>query len=147
MKKIIRTFLITTIAFSFFSTVVKADDTGACGILPCGIYNGGPFQNIANSTDTVSNFIRVGLVLVFAGLLIFGLFLIVSAALTIIRSEGDESKVEAGAKAIRGVFIGLGIMVVGLFGLVIMIALFDAGGVTNVGVNAPSNVLIPLITN
>src|SRR5260221_697371 len=124
-KKIFTIFAVTFLSFFALvcSNVMAADNT-ACGILPCTIYNNGAFRDLANSTDVVSNFIRVALVLGFTGLLIFGLFLIVSAALTIIRSEGDESKVEAGAKAIKGVFVGIGIMLVGLLGIVILLAIF-----------------------
>lgn len=123
------------------------NNSSACGLLPCNIYDNSAFPINENLNLKVSDLIKVGLGAVFVLILIYGIFLIIKAALTIIRSEGDEAKIQEGSGAVRAVFLGIGIIFIGIIGLVILIAFFGASNLTNQELNAPGNVQIPLITN
>jgi len=100
----------------------------------------------AGLNGTLANFIRFGLGLVFVGIIALGIFLTIKAALTIIRSEGNESKIEEGTKAIKGVFIGIAIIVFGIVGIIVLLAFFQAGSLLNQNVPVPNGVNIPILT-
>jgi hypothetical protein len=118
----------------------------AADILPCDQYNTSVFDACGDVNGQVSNIIRFGIAAVFVAIIIYGIFLIIKAALTIIRSNGDPTQVENGANILKGVYIGIGIIFVGLIGLIIVIAFFGASGILNTTLNAPGNTVIPIIT-
>lgn len=143
MKKIV---LVITIAFiSLFSLKIQAQT--ASDLLPCDQYDTSAFDACGDVNGQVTSVIQLGISAVFALIILYGIFLIIKAALTIIRSNGDPSQLESGVNMIRGVYIGIGIIFIGIIGLIIVIAFFGAGGILNTTVNTPGNIVIPIITN
>lgn len=78
------------------------------------------------TVSTVESLVRFGLSLVFVGIIAVAIFTIIKAALMYIRSEGNEDQVENAKKAIKSVFIGIGALLVGIIGLVLILAFFNA---------------------
>lgn len=142
MKKQLLTLTILSLFLPLSLHAATASD-----VLPCNQYDTSVFDACGDVNDQVTNVIKFGIAAVFGLIIIYGIFLIIKAALTIIRSNGDASQVEAGANILRGVYVGIGIIFVGIIGLIIVIAFFGAGGITNVELNAPGNTVIPIITN
>lgn len=144
MRKIILIIFISVL--SLIPVSIKAQS--ASEFLPCNQYDPSVFDACGtNVNDQVTNLIKVAISAVFALIVLYGIFLIIKAALTIIRSNGDPGQVQSGADILRGVYIGIGIIFVGLIGLIIVIAFFGAEGILSTNVNTPGNTVIPLITN
>lgn len=99
---------------------------GICDFIPCNVPCADGSCDALGSTTSI---IRWGVSLIFVGIIIFGVFLIIKASLKIIRSEGNESMVQEGAQSIRGVFIGLIVIFIGIIGVVIIAVLFNAEGI------------------
>jgi len=142
MKKLLIT---TLLILSFFTVNIKA--ATASDVLPCDQYDTSAFDACGDVNGQVTNIIKFAIGAVFGLIILYGIFLIIKAALTIIRSNGDVAQVESGANMIRGVYIGIGIIFIGIIGLIIVIAFFGAGGILNTTVNTPGNIVIPIITN
>lgn len=119
----------------------------ASEVLPCDQYDTSAFDACGDVNGQVTDLIKFALAAAFGAIILYGIFLIIKAALTIIRSNGDPGQVEAGTNIIRGVYIGIGIIFIGIVGLIIVIAFFGAGGILNTAVNTPGNTVIPIITN
>lgn len=98
----------------------------SCDFFPC---NDVPTP--ANPEAGLLGLARFGLNLIFAGLIIYGIVLIVRAALKYISSEGDVEKAEAAQKMIRAVFIGIGMLFVGIIGIVILLTFFGVDNAVN----------------
>jgi uncharacterized membrane protein YidH (DUF202 family) len=81
--------------------------------------------------------IRFALSLVFVAIIAISIYVIIRAALKYIRSEGDPGKVEEAQKAIKNVFIGIGALFVGIIGIVIILAFFQAGNALNTSDDLP----------
>lgn len=81
-------------------------------------------------SDVVA-FARLGLSLIFIGIILIAVYVIIKAAVKYIRSEGNEDKIQEAQKAIKQVFVGIGALFVGLIGLVIIIVFFNATGALN----------------
>jgi len=143
MKK----YLLLLIAISFVAMPFGVSAATASELLPCDQYDTSAFDACGDVNGQVTEVIKFAIAAVFGAIIIYGIFLIIKAALTIIRSNGDPTQVEAGASMIRGVYIGIGIIFIGIVGLIIVIAFFGAGGILNTTVNTPGNVVIPIITN
>ncbi len=143
MKKLI--LLTFIIAFSVLPFSIKA--ATASDVLPCDQYDTSAFDACGDVNGQVTDLIKFALAAAFGAIILYGIFLIIKAALTIIRSNGDPGQVEAGTNIIRGVYIGIGIIFIGIVGLIIVIAFFGAGGILNTAVNTPGNTVIPIITN
>ena len=88
---------------------------------------GGAFDAV----NTGVTYLRFGFSLVFVGIIAVAIFIIIKAALNYIRSEGDNEKVEQATKSIRNVFIGIGALLVGIIGLVIILAVFQSSSGVN----------------
>lgn len=106
----------------------------ACGLLGC--------DNVGIDVTRFEdlNILQIASLLVsfiFIGIIALGIFFIIKAVFKIIRSEGDSAKVEEGSKIFRGIFIGLFIILAGIVGLVLMVALFQAGDVFNTSPEVP----------
>lgn len=113
---------------------VIAPDSTACGLLGC--------DNIGIDISRFDNLSPIGIIsfissLVFGVIIIIGIFYVIKASLKIMRSEGEASKIEEGNKIFRGVFIGIIMILGGILGLVLMLALFDAGGIATVNPELP----------
>ncbi len=81
-----------------------------------------------SAVDTAVGLAQFALSLIFVGIIAVAIFIIIKSALKYIQSEGDQAKVEEATKAIKNVFIGIGALLVGIIGLVIIIAVFQASG-------------------
>jgi uncharacterized membrane protein YidH (DUF202 family) len=79
----------------------------------------------------VRNLVQFFLSLIFIGIIIVSVFIVIKAALKYIQSEGDESKIQEAQKAIRSVFIGIAALFIGVIGIVIILAFFNATGAIN----------------
>ncbi|MDQ6986089.1 MAG: hypothetical protein Q9M91_05780 [Candidatus Dojkabacteria bacterium] len=80
-----------------------------------------------SAVSTVEQLIQLGVSLVFIGIIIIAVGTIIKAAVVYIRSEGNEGKIQESQKAIKSVFIGIGALIIGIIGLVIVLAIFNAG--------------------
>jgi uncharacterized membrane protein YidH (DUF202 family) len=78
--------------------------------------------------SSAGEMVRFALSLVFVAIIVISIYVIIRAALKYIRSEGDPGKVEEAQKAIKNVFIGIGALFVGVIGIIIILAFFQAGG-------------------
>ncbi len=78
-----------------------------------------------NYLFNLEGIIRTGFSLIFAAIITYGIFIIIKAVYKIISSEGDAGKVESGLNSIKGVYIGVIMIFVGLIGLVALFAIFN----------------------
>jgi len=123
--------LFTVMPFSGNVVQVNAKDNLLCVIFPF-IKSITLTENLCIGKDdteaasTAGSFVRFGVSLIFVGIIAIAVFMIIKAALKYIRAEGDESKVEEATKAIKNVFLGVGALIVGIIGLVILLAFFNA---------------------
>lgn len=127
-----------------YTSIVSAQEV--CGLLPCNTYENSAFNISGDLNGQVGGFVRLFVSLIFVLIVLYGVFMIVRAALKIIRSEGDAGQVEEGQRMVKGVLIGIGLIFVGVIGLIVIFAFFGAGGVVNTQVNVPDNVEVPLLT-
>jgi len=108
--------------------------------LGCNIVTNSPFLDFSN----VGGIIRIGIASIFAIIIIYGIIMVVRATIRIIRSEGDPTKVQEGFGIIRGVILGIVIIFVGLIGMIIVIAFFNAGSIVNITPQPPAGLNVPL---
>lgn len=85
------------------------------------------------ATTTVRGWINLGITLLFIGIILIAVFIIVQAAIKYIQSQGDEGKIAEAQKAIKSVFIGIALLFVGIIGIVLVLAFFNAGGLITPG--------------
>ncbi|MCA9381585.1 hypothetical protein KC678_04935 [Candidatus Dojkabacteria bacterium] len=143
--KIFLQIIISAVVFGSFTTKVNAQ-YGVCDFFPCG--NGSVLPTPDNPISTIELFVGLGVSLIFTGFIAFGIFIIIKSALKIIQSEGDEAKVEESAGAIKSVFIGLGMLIMGIIGIVVLLSLFRAGGLISNEPQTPEGVNeLPFINN
>ncbi len=85
-----------------------------------------------NATGQVIGFTQTRLQqivsLLFIGIIIISVFIIVQAGVKYIQSQGEEGKIAEAQKAIRSVFIGIAVLFVGIIGLILVLAFFNASG-------------------
>jgi len=149
---IMATLLVFPLALiSFSPNVVNAQPaqaTPAKGSLLCGIFpflnnvgafgikqaacGGGSAGNVAGRTGS---FISFALNLIFIGLIILAVFIIIRSAIKYIQSEGNEGKIQEAQKAIKSVFVGIGVLIIGIVGIFIVIAFFNASGTLTTDTN------------
>lgn len=116
----------------------SADSFTFCDIFPCpGPLN--PDQGSSEDTvnNTVEEYVRFGLSITFTLIMIYGIFLVVKAAFTIIRAEANADKVQEGFAGIKAVMIGFAVIFIGLIGLVVVVALFNGSGIFSPNVEPP----------
>ncbi len=138
-KKILKTLgivLIFTTVFVFSFTTINAQNFDACDFLGCETAPGGG-ANVVGSTESL---IRFAGSLIFAGFTAFGIFIIIKAALKIVRSESNQEEVESGAKAVKSVFIGFGILIVGLIGLILLSGITGLSGLFDDQIENPAGI-------
>ena len=106
----------------------------ACGLLGCSNLGIDPTRfedlNVLQIFTLITS-------LIFVGIIALGIFYVVKAVIKIIRSEGDPSKVEEGSKIFKGIFIGLIMILAGIVGVVLMVALFQAGDIFSANPELP----------
>ena len=118
-KKII---LLSTLIWSFILNSLLISQTKAqalCDFLPCGEVDDDS-TTAEGVNSRLGEIFRLVTSLIFVGLIALGVYIIIKAALKIIRSEGNSEKVQEGASSIKSVFIGLGLIFGGLIGLVVI---------------------------
>ncbi len=139
MKKYIKTIFTFTLSLTFFMIyTTKSYAQGVCEFLPCG--PDGLLPAPGDPIPTGLAFARYGAGLIFTGFVIVGVGLIVRSGVKIIQSQGDEAKVEEAAKAIKGVFIGIGMLFLGIIGIVVLLAIFSNASFLNEEVPTPEGV-------
>jgi len=116
-----------------------------CDFLPCDQAGFCADGSCADALTSTSTYVRWGFTLVFVGIIILGVVMIIRAALKIIRSEGDDKKVQEGAETLKGVFFGVIIIFIGIIGIVIIAALFNATNIFNQNPEVPTDGSGPLI--
>ncbi|GIW58877.1 MAG: hypothetical protein KatS3mg086_162 [Candidatus Dojkabacteria bacterium] len=131
------------VSFSFLN-IVKAQ--GFCDFYPCG--NNDP--SIDESTeDDLSATLRIGFrlftSLIFTVFIAYGIFLIIKASYIIIKSEGASENYEKGYKLIKGVYVGIIMIFIGLLGLIVVTALFGGTSIFYVNVDEPDGIEVPFI--
>jgi hypothetical protein len=144
-KKLLSIFALAITLLSFITplNVINAQ-LNACDFFPCE-QTGISDEDETTAISSTGSFIRFVTSIIFVGLIALGVVIIIKAALTIIRSQGDESKVQEGAKAIKAVFTGVLMLMLGLIGLLIFGYLFNSTGIFKENVEAPPGVNIPRI--
>lgn len=142
MKKIFLTLLVTVLAgaglFVFGAQPVAAQLTPGQNVSICtfigpicnalGINAEDPTGSGQTATTLVRSWVNLGITLLFIGIILIAVFIIVRAAITYIQSQGDEGKIAEAQKAIKSVFIGIALLFVGIVGIILVLAFFNATG-------------------
>ena len=139
-KKLLILAIFLVVGLNLFFMPVNALDF--CSFFPCSTEQ---TQAAPGINTEIERIITVVLGLVFSAIIVFGIFLVIKAAMKIIRSEGDPGQVEEGSKIIRGVFIGIAIIFIGVIGLVLIVTIFQSGGIFNIDVQTPNGINLPFI--
>lgn len=111
------------------------DGLGICDFI-------GPICNAIGLEDgakdagaVAQNFLRarlnLGLSLLFIGIILIAVFIIVQAGIKYVQSQGDEGKIAEAQKAIKSVFLGIGVLFVGLIGIILVLVVFNGLGLLN----------------
>lgn len=82
----------------------------------------------AKAATAAANMIQLVLQLIFIGIIVVAVYVIIKSALKYIRSEGEEAKVQEAQKAIKTVFVGVAALFIGILGIVLVLAFFQASG-------------------
>lgn len=134
MKKIGISFLLFLISFLSVPMPVAAASNNnlICQIFPF-LSNVTSFGINSLCTGTAdksgaTSFIRFLLSAVFVGIIIISIYVVIKSALKYIQSEGDDKKIGEASKAIKAVFIGIAALFVGIIGIIIVLAFFNATG-------------------
>lgn len=98
-----------------------------------------------NVNSTIENTVRLGVSLVFVGIIALGFFYVIKAAVKIIRGEGDSGEIEKGLTSIKSVYIGVALIFAGILGIVIVTGVFGAGSVFSLEINEPEGINLPFI--
>lgn len=133
MKKIVLPILFLAVSFFAMPMPVSAQNNNLiCQIFPFlgkvtafginGICTG------SKETSDATSFIRFLLSAVFVGIIIISIYVVIKSALKYIQSEGDDKKIGEASKAIKAVFIGIAALFVGVIGIIIVLAFFQATG-------------------
>jgi len=97
----------------------------ACDILGC------PANIVSGETILTdgSKLIEWSVGLIFPFVIVLGIFMIIKSAYGIIKSEGVTTDVENAKKRIKGVFIGVGILMIGIVGYILLLNFFGTSSV------------------
>lgn len=143
MTRSIMALAILTVPLFIAAPIASVQPVGAqnliCQIFPflqgirftgglCGTGTGG---DASDAVTTIKDLVTFGVSLIFVGIIAIAIFVIIKAALKYIQSEGDETKVEEATKAIKNVFIGIGALIIGIIGLVIILAVAQGSSTVN----------------
>jgi heme/copper-type cytochrome/quinol oxidase subunit 2 len=127
-------------------TGLQGDQT-ACEVIEGSILNSCGQLSVIEGINAFT-VVQVALSLVFAGIILLGIFYIIKAAAIIMRGEGDEKKVEEGQKIVKGVYIGIIIIILGIIGIFVVSVLFGANGFFSQDIPEPDNIdEVPIFNN
>lgn len=116
------------------------DEQTGCGLLGCSQFANSPFFDFTN----IGGLLRLAISSIFALIIIYGIIMVIRATIRIIRSDGDPAKMQEGFGIVRGVILGIVIIFVGIIGMVVVLAFFNAGEITNITPTPPPGLNIPL---
>lgn len=143
-KSFVATALLLVATFGLFAQPVHAQQPGQ-GVTICSFIgpiceaigltqNGVPVTG-TNATNAAQNFVRARaqliLSLVFIGIILLSVVIIVQAGIKYIQSQGNEGQIKEAQKAIKSVFIGIGVLFVGIIGIVLVLLFFNGQGFLN----------------
>lgn len=100
------------------------NNNGLCTIFGC--------DNYANVDISLVSIISLVTSFVFIFIVILGIVKIIIGVYKIIQSEDSQEKLVEGQSLIRGVWIGIGIIFLGLLGLVVVFVLFNVDGIFSI---------------
>ncbi|MEO0075444.1 MAG: hypothetical protein ABIK31_04965 [candidate division WOR-3 bacterium] len=124
---IIISFFIASINNFVFSQSTE-NQGGLCNAFGCNNYT-----DVDVNLGSILSFIAS---LVFIAIIILGVVKIILAVYKIISSEGNADSLSKGRDMIKAVWVGIAIIFLGLIGLLIIIAIFNAGSIFNVDPNS-----------
>lgn len=131
--------VILIILFSIFIPVTKVSAQLAfCDLFPCDQVETG--EGSLAERGTLGPYLSFGASMVFTLFIVFGIFIIIKAVVTIVRGEGSEESLEAGTKSMKSVFIGVVMLFLGIIGLLLITTLFGAQGIFTTNVENPEGV-------
>lgn len=147
MKKIILLITIVLLMFlSFFTpTYAGSEDLGLCDFFPCSESQQSPNldEDVNSAAENLFIFVTT---FSFTGIILVGIYYILRGSVQIIWAQGDASAVEKGFSKIKGVYVGIIILFVGLIGLVVLIVFFDGGSIFTTSISDPnSNFNLPFV--
>lgn len=135
----IKKFLILNLSLiSLIGLSTKTYAQSVCDFFGCDSVLPDPGQPL----DMGLSLARFGVSLIFTGFVAMGVFMIIKSALKYIQSEGNDEGVEAGANIMRGVFIGIGILFIGIIGIVIVLGVFSDGNFLTETITPPEGVTL-----
>lgn len=117
--------------FPFLNAVTSFGISSICGNL----------DGTQAATQTYG-LIQLVLNLIFIGIIIVSIYIIIKAAVKYIQSEGDDKKIQEAQKAIKSVFIGIAALFIGIIGIILVLAFFNATGAVNNANPLPNNDLL-----
>lgn len=130
MKKILLTAFIALSTFILLPGQAVQAQIGICTFIKPICDAIGIDDDTENAVEAAENFIvnrgRLILGLLFVGITLMAIFIIVQAGIKYIQSQGDEGKIAEAQKAIKSVFVGIAILIVGVVG--VLLVLFFLGG-------------------
>jgi NADH:ubiquinone oxidoreductase subunit 6 (subunit J) len=125
---------IFTMAFSGSMPVAAAEDqpVSICTFIGPICRAIGIDDQATNASEAAGNFVRqraqLVLSLVFVGIILLAVVIIIQNGIKYIQSQGNEGQIKDATKAIKSVFIGIGILFVGIAGIILVLAFFGGLG-------------------
>jgi hypothetical protein len=143
-KRLLTTAFVATIFLSSgLANTVSAQDTniqageniGICTFIKpiCDAFGLSGEISVQSAFDYLRDRANILLSVLFVGIILLSVFIIVQAGIKYIQSQGDEKQIGEAQKAIKTVFIGIGVLFVGIAGLVLVLAFFGGLGLLNSG--------------
>lgn len=137
MRKGLKGILIVLICYFFIvpaHILAQSSNTGLCGLFPCDQYTGDSLNM------DWGMLIKYALSAVFTVIIVIGIFSVVRAALKIIQSSGEAKQLEEGANMLRGVWIGIAVIFLGIIGIIIVLTIFNAQSILTPNLVVPSGI-------
>jgi magnesium-transporting ATPase (P-type) len=107
-----------------------------CSVFPvlCNAISGNPGTiNEGESRNFLFDRVNIVVSLIFVGIIFVAVTIIIRAGVKYIQSQGNAGQMEEAQKAIRNVFIGIGLLFIGIIGIILVLAFF--GGWNFIGGN------------
>lgn len=140
-KKLLATIFIATSLFAtgLFTPVQAQSLGGQTTINICtfigpictafGVAEGSNGQiSVQGAFEYIRSRANILLSVLFVGIILLSVVIIVQAGVKYIQSQGDDKQIGEAQKAIKTVFIGIGVLFVGIAGLVLVLAFFGGLG-------------------
>jgi hypothetical protein len=131
LRKLFGVAFTTLVLFLYAPQGVAAASVGLCDFIGpiCDALGITSSENAGSAAiDFVKSRGELILSLVFIGIILLSVVIIIQAGVKYIQSQGDEGKIAESTKAIKSVFIGIGVLIVGIAGLILVLVFFNATG-------------------